>query len=135
MGVNEYIQIGSRIKEIRKSLGISQREIANRLNLPFSTYSNYENNNREPSFDTIKKIADALGVSVAEIMQWTKFDTEYDSKKLSDEVKLLENIQNIFGKSAEKLLEAFLQLNTKGKEKAIDNITDLTLIDTYTKKD
>lgn len=68
MGLNEYIQVGNRIKEIRKSRGFSQREVATKLNMAFSTYSNYENNNREPNFETLKRIADILGVSVAQLV-------------------------------------------------------------------
>lgn len=61
MGINEYIQLGSRIKEIRKSQGLSQSDVAKKLDMAFSTYSNYENNNRESSFEILKKIADILG--------------------------------------------------------------------------
>ena len=68
MGLNEYIQVGNRIKEIRKSKGLSQREVAKRLNMAFSTYSNYENNNREPNFETLKRIADVLDVSIAQLV-------------------------------------------------------------------
>lgn len=68
MGLNEYIQIGNRIKEIRKSQGLSQRDVAKKLEMAFSTYSNYENNNREPNFETLKRIADVLGVSVAQLV-------------------------------------------------------------------
>ena len=36
--------------------------------MAFSTYSNYENNNREPNFETLKRIADVLDVSVAQLV-------------------------------------------------------------------
>ena len=49
MGVNEFIKIGDKIKEIRKLRGLTQRDVAKKLNIPYSTYSNYENNNREPN--------------------------------------------------------------------------------------
>ena len=56
MGINDFIQIGSTIKELRKAKGISQkRKCLKLLDIPYSTYSNYENNNREPSADVIKK--------------------------------------------------------------------------------
>lgn len=55
MGINDFIQIGSTIKELRKAKGISQKEMSKLLDIPYSTYSNYENNNREPSADVIKK--------------------------------------------------------------------------------
>ena len=64
MGVNEFIQIGTRIKRIRIDQGITQRDMAAKLGIPYSTYSNYENNNREPNFELIQRIAQALDVSV-----------------------------------------------------------------------
>ena len=63
MGINDFIQIGSTIKELRKAKGISQKEMSKLLDIPYSTYSNYENNNREPSADVIKKVSDILEIS------------------------------------------------------------------------
>ena len=68
MGINEVVQIGSRIKEYRKSKGITQKELALRADIPYSTYSNYENNNREPNREQLQKIATALDVPLYELM-------------------------------------------------------------------
>ena len=68
MGINDFIKIGYKIKSLRKSLGISQKEMAKRLDIPYSTYSNYENNNREPNSDIIKKICKILNVSTFELI-------------------------------------------------------------------
>ena len=68
MGINEVIQIGNRIKEYRKSKGITQKELALRAEIPYSTYSNYENNNREPNREQLQKIATALDVPLYELM-------------------------------------------------------------------
>ena len=35
--------------------------------MPYSTYANYENGNREPDFSTMQKIAHALGVTVLDL--------------------------------------------------------------------
>lgn len=64
MGVNNFIQVGSRIKQIRIDKGLTQKDVAEKLNIPVSTYANYENNNREPNSNIIKGIADVLNVSV-----------------------------------------------------------------------
>lgn len=40
MGINDFIQIGSTIKELRKAKGISQKEMSKLLDIPYSTYSN-----------------------------------------------------------------------------------------------
>lgn len=86
MGVNEYIKIGSRIKDLRKARGLSQKEMAQRTGIPYSTYSNYENNNREPSKGQLEKIASALGISEVELLGLT---TEEILKPLKDEVAFL----------------------------------------------
>ena len=68
MGINEVVQIGNRIKDYRKSKGFTQKELALRANIPYSTYSNYENNNREPNREQLQKIATALNVPLYELM-------------------------------------------------------------------
>lgn len=88
MGLNEYIQVGNKIREIRNSQGLSQREIAKRLEIPFSTYSNYENNNREPSFEMLKRIAKVLGVSIAQLVN--------DEVALAEEAALFDKLKGYF---------------------------------------
>lgn len=78
MGLNELIKIGDRIKSYRKNLKLTQAEMADKLNLPRSTYAHYENNTREPKGEILKNIADILGVS--------EFDLIYDRSKLSYEL-------------------------------------------------
>lgn len=68
MGINELIKIGSRIKAYRKESGMSQREMAEKLGLSYSTYSNYENNYREPPSNIINKICDILGVAFPDLV-------------------------------------------------------------------
>lgn len=70
MSINDYIKVGSLIKELRLSKGYSAKEFAKKLQIPYSTYSNYENNNREPSLDTLHKICDNLGVTVEELIRF-----------------------------------------------------------------
>lgn len=86
MGINEVIQVGSRIKKYRKSKGITQKEVARLAGIPYSTYSNYENNNREPNEEQLRKIASALGTSEVELLGLTK---EEFLKPLEDEVAFL----------------------------------------------
>ena len=86
MGINEVIQIGSRIKKYRKSKGITQKEVARLAGIPYSTYSNYENNNREPNEEQLRKIASALCTSEAELLGLSK---EEFLKPLEDEVAYL----------------------------------------------
>ena len=72
MGINDFIQIGSRIKELRMKSGISQKEMARLLNIKTSTYSNYENNYREPNADIIERIAKILDISIQYLLYGTE---------------------------------------------------------------
>ena len=55
-------------------------------------------------------------------------------EKNAAEVELLECIQVTFGEKAVQLLEQFIELNEVGKDKAIDTLIDLCMIEKYTEK-
>ncbi len=57
-----------RIKEIREKKGILQKDLAARLGIANNTFSQYENGKREPDVETLKRIAEALGVSLDELV-------------------------------------------------------------------
>jgi transcriptional regulator with XRE-family HTH domain len=86
MGVNDFVQIGTRIKQLRKSKKIKQNELATLAGIPCSTLANYENNKREPSQEQIEKIAGVLGVSVYDLLG---ISTEQLLQPLKDETIFL----------------------------------------------
>lgn len=88
MGVNELIKIGSRIKQVRNQLGLTQQIVADRIGVKLSTYSNYENDNREPSAEVIEKIASCFGISPFQLIGATYFDKKYPN--IAKEVKEFE---------------------------------------------
>lgn len=49
-----------RIRELRKSKKLTSKELASIVGVAESTMSLYENGKREPDFDTLRRIADAL---------------------------------------------------------------------------
>lgn len=56
------------LKKARLNNGLSQAQLAELLGVAKSTYSMYESGKREPNIQTIRKIADILGVSVDELL-------------------------------------------------------------------
>lgn len=153
-----YLNIGKKIKDIRKQRGFTQKDFAQLLRIPVTTYANYENGNRTPKTDMIEKIASALDVSVIELMTGEMQAQYYDLEDLADTVKqdmidsaespeeyeaaiktkrsdiqikmLLDNIQK---EKIHKLNSSFLQLNEKGQQKAIERVQELTEIPRYQK--
>ena len=56
-------EVGIEIKNARLAVGITQAELARRLGVTPQAISQYERGEKKPKIETIKKIADALGVS------------------------------------------------------------------------
>lgn len=60
-----------RLKEIRKSKGISQLKMAMDLNTNQNTISRYETGKREPGINELIKIADYFNISIDYLLERT----------------------------------------------------------------
>lgn len=56
-------KLAERLRELRKSKGVTQVEIAQVLNLTQKSYSRYETADNEPSLGTLNTLADFFEVS------------------------------------------------------------------------
>lgn len=65
------------LRNARENLNLSQKEFAEMLNIPVSTYRNYENTLREPSFEILIKISEILKTSVDELLGTKNDDEKY----------------------------------------------------------
>lgn len=54
----------NRIAKLRAKLGISMKEAAARLDMPYTTYVNYEKGTREPNSETLIKLSRFFGTSI-----------------------------------------------------------------------
>lgn len=54
----------NRIKELREEKNLSMAECARQLNIPYTTYVNYEKDEREPNSEMLIKLSSFFGVSV-----------------------------------------------------------------------
>ena len=58
----------SRLQKTRKLRELSQDELANKAGLASTAISHFESGKRKPSFDNLRKLADALEVSIDYLM-------------------------------------------------------------------
>lgn len=63
-----YIKFGKMISNMRIQLGLSQEEVASRLNLPKSTYGNYERGERKIPLPELIAMSKFYGFSVDEFI-------------------------------------------------------------------
>lgn len=61
MGDNFNLQVGKRIAERRKEIGITQTELAVRLGKKLRTIQKYESGEIDLSISTLKRISEILG--------------------------------------------------------------------------
>ena len=97
-----------RLKELRKSKGLTQDELASSLNIQQQTYGKYELNKREPDIQTLCKIADYYGVSLdylCEHEQTTESKSKQILKNLSNDFKKQIDIVNNIANSFDELLK------------------------------
>ena len=55
---------GTKLKEIRESKSLSQKQLAKKTGLSLTTIGYYEINSREPKATQLNRLADALGVKM-----------------------------------------------------------------------
>lgn len=67
------MDIGTKIKELRKDKGFSQKQLANTSGLSVASIQGYEQGKYKPKKETLTKIAKALNVSVADLDPDTYF--------------------------------------------------------------
>lgn len=63
-----FVDIGTKIKDIRTKMGINQKELAEKVDLTPSFISQLENNQISPSLNSFLQICDALGVTPSVIL-------------------------------------------------------------------
>lgn len=81
---------GERLKNIRLSKGMSQDEFAALLGTSKQVISRYENNLRVPKLTIATKYAEALNISLSELVE--------DAEQPADSDGLLEEFDRLFGK-------------------------------------
>ncbi len=70
------IQVGNFIKDKRKAQGLTQQQLAEKLNVSFQAISKWENGTTYPNIEILRDLATALEVSVDEILAGTERDVE-----------------------------------------------------------
>lgn len=89
--------IGEKIKEARKKAGMSQQELADRLEIKSAGISQWEKDKRTPKLQTLLKIADAIGISITELLMLSPENEENIRKNveiLSQYNKELDDLQS-----------------------------------------
>lgn len=61
------VQIGKKLRELRKNEGLTQQQLARALNISRVNYTRYETDASRPDFETLVQIADFYEISLDEL--------------------------------------------------------------------
>lgn len=84
--------IGENIKRIRKEKGLTQKALGERCNISEGNIRKYESNRQKPKIETIQRIANALNVSVLDILNF-EFSHK-DKEKMKEIIKRKRYVKN-----------------------------------------
>ena len=139
--------VGEKIAEERKYSGMTQKELGEKTGIDPSTIRKYESGRLNPKIGTLRKIADALGVSSFDLMP----DELLDANKVDDYVKehnlnpdevagyysgLANDAASRLGEALKDaketaLIRHFRNLNDNGQTVAVERVQELAQIPAY----
>ncbi len=94
------MDIGKRLAELRNAKGLTKYRLTQITGVSGDHIKGIENGTRQPTIDTLQRLVEALGLTIAEF-----FNENKESAFLSDnERKLLENYRTISEEKAAALL-------------------------------
>ncbi len=96
--MDKRILLGKRIKELRIKKGIKQEQLAEMVELEPNSISNIETGKNYPSFMTLEKIIDVLGVTFIDVFKFEQHQASTD---------LIYEITKMLNENPEKLKDTY----------------------------
>ncbi len=140
---------GERIRQKRKEAGITQKELAARINVTPQLISQYENDIKQPKLETMYRIAIALGIRLEDLIGLKTFETaaEFEQSRSALAAEMRQNPQDcdslvvhrkehyllIQSEEKDQLDRAFNKLNKAGQRIAVERVKELSEIPRYQK--
>ena len=97
--------LGERIREIRKSKGFTQEQLAEMVGVEPRHISRVEGGYNSPSIERLAKIAEALGVQINEFFNFMHLDTP--AKRLEDIDSIINGLDEKYQQIIYKIVQSF----------------------------
>lgn len=138
------MDIGTKIRMIRKSKGITQIDLAANAGIAVNSLRLYEANKRQPRADQLRAIASVLGVSVADLLDVKPAHAVDPNEMPEDKEKRLGMREGALSKTPRAedteaqnkadMLEAMDKLNILGQQEAVKRVQEMADIDRYKRR-
>ena len=132
---------GERIRAARKNAGLTQKQLGKRLNISYQTVAQWENGLRNPKFETLCKIAQAVNCPIADLFAEDDIPfvrIGYETGRQIGRKEWIEYLEKMLGYSfsdaEQEIVNLLAKLNPEGQAKAVERVEELTEIPKYQKK-
>ncbi len=116
-----------KIKECREKCGLTQKQMAQALNLERSTYTYYEIGKSQPNLETLKSIAQIFHVSVDDLLGYKPQPHMVRNSKLTNHrTQYLSNVTALQNEE-QNLILLFRQMNEEQKADIIKMMSEKTM--------
>lgn len=122
----------NKLKELRLKRQLNMREVAQKLNIPYTTYVNYEKGVREPNSEMLILLSDFFGVSVDYLIGRSNYTKIQDGEFINNSPAKGCNVSTSLPTQEKKHIEVYRKLNAEGKERVDTYTNDLAENPKYT---
>lgn len=114
--------IGEKIKSIRKSRGLTQKQLGEKLGISQALVGQYETGKRKPKLEQITRIANALSVDIGDLIDSVPINNYMSIEQFLDMVKYLVGESNAKSPFDPYVVSDFLD----GKELSDEEMVEVT---------
>lgn len=123
---------GEKVKAIRIKQGFSQLQLGKKMNISQQAVAKYEHLEEQPKLATVRKLANALGVSINDLtLNWKNYSPNEISDNIEDNKLNYEIIDHHDTANEKRIMRYFHELNSAGQKKAIEQLELLTQVPFY----
>jgi len=119
----EKMQFVSRLKLVREKAGLTQKEAASKLNIPYTKYNHYETGRNQPDIETIIQIAKFFGITSDYLLgceDTTKKETSIKPLQIEiseEDLALLQQLKKLPADKRE-IVDTVIKISNKTNEQA-----------------
>ena len=113
--------LGEKLRDLRETYDLTQKQVADALNIDRSTYSNYELDKTRPSLEALVTLARMFNISKEALMP----DDPDDPVSFKGSMKSLGMVQSL-SKVERGLIVQFRGLSSADKDRILDELSNLT---------
>jgi transcriptional regulator with XRE-family HTH domain len=88
--------IGLMISTMRRSRGMTQTDLADKMRVSRSTIAMWESNKREPDLESLEALADIFNVDIGSIVGSIDMDTDYELLEIRDSIHDNPDLKTMF---------------------------------------